>query len=302
MVNMYEDDLNLLAHTAPKLKKLSATMSSPEDFEVEIPLFVQLEHLEVYSLLAHELQILMDSNHHLVSLKIEDTVERTLDDEPSPTPCHTIDTLTLFQTVTSHNQSVLSYLTLSSLKVIRLERSAFHEQEVPPRICQSDWRYFNQFMAFLSRSSCPLTTLSIESLALADSKLINLLTHIPTLVNLSINDSYVLQKHSPITGRFIKSLRATSQPPIVPRLHSLKLDVGGSTFKDRSVVNMVRSRWIPEKRTSEELEPQVECLREFTIKFRNRNWKEKRVVYQPLEEMERDGMRVVVLWQNEGRS
>ncbi|KAE9403842.1 hypothetical protein BT96DRAFT_451833 [Gymnopus androsaceus JB14] len=87
------------------------------------------------------------------------------------------------------------------------------------------------------------------------------------------------RNYSPITGRFIKSLRATSHPLIVPRLHSLKLDVGGSTFEDRSVVDMVRSRWIPGKRTSEELEPQVECLREFTIKFRNR--KRYRVCISP---------------------
>ncbi|KAE9389892.1 hypothetical protein BT96DRAFT_926267 [Gymnopus androsaceus JB14] len=300
MANMDEEDLSIFTQAAPKLKKLSALIPS-DPFQVKNPLFTQLSHLEFYYPFAHEIQTLMDSNYHLVSLKTEESVSlRSVsgsEEPPSPTLCRTIDTLTLFHEPTAwKDHSVLPYLTLPSLKNIHLERNALRERQVRPHIRRSDWRNFDPFMAFLSRSSCSLTTLFIESLALADSKLIDLLTHIPTLLDFSINDSYVLPTQSPITGRFIESLRATSHPPIVPRLHSLKLDVGAITFEDGSVVDMVRSRWIPGRRSSEQLEPRVECLRELTIKFRNRN--EIQGVYQPLEDMDRDGMRVVVLWQN----
>ncbi|KAE9389895.1 hypothetical protein BT96DRAFT_926270 [Gymnopus androsaceus JB14] len=282
MVDMEKEDLNLLAHTAPKLKKLSVDFIpsiSDESLQVGNSLFTRLSYLEFYFPSTHEIRILMDSNHHLVSLKTEESVSlRSVsgsEEPPSPTLCRTIDTLTLFhEPLAWKHYSVLPYLTLPSLKVIHLERNVLYEQVDGPDIRQSDWQNFDPFMAFLSRSSCSLTTF--------------------------IDDSYILPTHSPITGRFIESLCATSHHLIVPRLHSLKLDVGASTFEDGSVVDMVRSRWIPGRRSSKELEPRVECLREFTIKFRNR--KEIQGVYQPLEDMDRDGMRVVVLWENEGRS
>ncbi|KAE9405669.1 hypothetical protein BT96DRAFT_1015398 [Gymnopus androsaceus JB14] len=152
-------------------------------------------------------------------------------------------------------------------------------------------------MAFLARSSCLLTTLSIEILAFADLKLIDLVTHLPTLLNLSIDDSDVAPGCSPITDRFIESLQVHETGSMVPRLHSLKLNVGASTFNDGIVVDMVRSRWIIGC-ASRESEPQVDRLREFTIRFRNRE--ESKAAYESLEDVERDGMRAVVLWKNHG--
>lgn len=62
---------------------------------------------------------------------------------------------------------------------------------------------------------------------------------------------------------------------------------------------MVGSRWIPERRCSANRvsDVQVDCLREFTVRFRNR--KEIKGVYEPLEDLEKNGLRAVVLWQNE---
>ncbi|KAE9403841.1 hypothetical protein BT96DRAFT_1016686 [Gymnopus androsaceus JB14] len=136
MVDMNEQDLNLLAHTAPKLKKLSATISGAELFQAEIPLFTQLSHLEVYELFAHELQTLMDSNHHLVSLTIQETltVDGSLNDDLCHTPCRTIETLTLLHEPEAWKDcSVLLYLTLPSLKVIHLEWNDLHEAGGRPR-------------------------------------------------------------------------------------------------------------------------------------------------------------------------
>ncbi|KAE9394950.1 hypothetical protein BT96DRAFT_923194 [Gymnopus androsaceus JB14] len=245
-----KDELKIVARTAPKLKKLEE------------------------------------------SLEIDDA-------EVSPTVCHTIHTLTLCHhpmRSSRRNHSVLPYLTLPSLKAIHLERTPkvyliqmMHTESVR----QGDWASFEPFMAFLSRSACPLTTLSIQSLALADLKLVDLLTHLPTLLNLSIDDSYVAPGFSPVTGRFIENLqvhRTSCNDHIVPRMHSLKLDIA-------SVVDMIRSRWIPSKMHTAE-ESGVDCLREFTIRFRNRE--EIPRVYQPWEDMERNGLRAVVLWQTKG--
>ncbi|KAE9405672.1 hypothetical protein BT96DRAFT_314125 [Gymnopus androsaceus JB14] len=97
-------------------------------------------------------------------------------------------------------------------------------------------------MALLSRSSCSLATLSIESLTLVGFNLIDLVTHLPSLHNLSTNDSYAPPECNPITDRFIEMLQVRdtgSHRPIVPRLRSLKLNVGASTFNDGLVIDMV---------------------------------------------------------------
>jgi hypothetical protein len=110
-------------------------------------------------------------------------------------------------------------------------------------------------MEFVQRSSLQLTSLSVQSLALSYSNLVLLLTHVPTLKDLTIDDSLVPPEYSPISSEFIESLHGSSSSsffpqiaPIVPRLHSLRLlNVGATDFRDASVVDMVQSRWIPEK-------------------------------------------------------
>ncbi|KAF5371424.1 hypothetical protein D9757_010003 [Collybiopsis confluens] len=164
-------------------------------------------------------------------------------------------------------------------------------------------------MNFVQRSSFPLTTLSLQNLALSDSNLVDLLRHLPTLVNLIVDDK-MLTKLNPLTEQFTSSLHAyrpsplrSNASPIVPRLQSLTLSCGASTFNDAAIVDMVRSRWIPSARlgsssvaeTSYMSPLQVDCLREFTMRFRART-KENNVVYMPLERLEKDGLRAVVLW------
>ncbi|KAE9383460.1 hypothetical protein BT96DRAFT_1033039 [Gymnopus androsaceus JB14] len=216
----------------------------------------------------------------------------------SPRTCSSIKTLTLcrgFVTRTNRNlpeHSVLPYLTLPSLQTLHFE----------PSNQPGSWAHFEPFAAFLSRSSPPLTTLMIQNLSLPDSNLISILAQISTLLDLVIDDNNVLPAESPITCDFIESLHAfylDRATPIVPRLRSLKLDVGAEAFEDALVVDMVQSRWIPEKLSASYTNgaesdglPPVDCLREFTMKFREREEVVKGA-YQPIEET---GMRAVILW------
>ncbi|KAE9402617.1 hypothetical protein BT96DRAFT_991058 [Gymnopus androsaceus JB14] len=273
-----EGDLDIFS-SAPKLKKLSLDIIPSGSLELSV--FSRLTHLELYCPRVYQIRELTD-NSHLVTLKT-DTDESydsdfELEEVPPPTPCRTIETLILCYDPGSFSRSILLYLTLPSLKTMRLERGyrERRNEKIEPYMRESDWYNFDPFMAFLSRSSCTLTTF--------------------------VDDSYVAPQCSPITGRFIESLQVRDDTrPIVPRLHSLKLNVGARSFGDGSVVDMVRSRWIPCKLlacASRELEPRVDCLREVTIRFRNRE--ETKGAYESLEEIERDGMRAVVLWKNEG--
>ena len=68
---------------------------------------------------------------------------------------------------------------------------------------------------------------------------------------------------------------------------------------------MVQSRWIPGARSGlgdgpsisgTQPNSQASCLREFTLIFRNRE--KVANVYEPLEDLEREGMRAIVLWMN----
>ncbi|KAE9382623.1 hypothetical protein BT96DRAFT_930228, partial [Gymnopus androsaceus JB14] len=271
-----EGDLDIFSST-PKLKKLSLDIIPSGSLELSI--FSQLSHLEFHYPSVDEIQEL-SGNSHLVTLKTDESYEGSRSDfelEMSPpTTCRAIDTLILCYDLRNSSRSIFSCLTLPSLKVIHLERGyrERRNEKIEPYMRESDWCNFDPFMVFLSRSSCTLTTLYIKSCALADVKLVKLLAHLPTLRDFSIDDSYVVPQCSPITGRFIQSLQAREDTsPIVPRLHSLKLNVGARSFDDGSVVDMVRSRWIPCKLlacASRELEPRVDCLREVTIRFRNR--------------------------------
>lgn len=298
--------LDFFFHKARKLKKLMIPLIHANESLSEHTLFGQLTCLEFCRPFNSYIQTLVDSGHRLVSLKTEESVHIVDNDRAvpmSPTPCSTIHTLTIrHHAVQRTGCSIFPYLTLPVLKTIHLEGDRF-------QVRRYDWTNFDPFVAFLSRSSCPLTTLSIECLALADLKLVDLLTQLPTLQHLSIDDSYVEPEKSPITGQFIESLQVNLAGSlrgqtniVVPRLHSLKLNIGALIFEDTSIVDMVASRWIPDRRCSANgvSNVQVDCMREFTVTFRDRE--EIKGVYEPLENLERNGLRAVVLWQTGGNS
>ncbi|KIK63396.1 hypothetical protein GYMLUDRAFT_241881 [Collybiopsis luxurians FD-317 M1] len=171
------------------------------------------------------------------------------------------------------------------------------------------WFNHDPFMELVQRSSFLLTTLSIQSLSISDSNLVQLLRYFPTLRDFTLSDDQIEYEHSPITGQLIESLHASrtsslrpQAEPLVPRLHSLTLDIGASAFPDNVVADMVCSRWVPSTvhygnsvfSSMEAKVPPIDCLREFTMKFRNRE--RPGDIYEPLDLLEKDGMRLVIRW------
>jgi len=216
------------------------------------------------------------------------------------------------------NYTIFPFLNLPSLKTICLETN--------PYVGDPSWIDANHFVAFITRSSAKLTTLDIEGLAFSDSDLVLILTHMPTLLNFTFNDNRVSLESSPITRKFIQTLQVHGQQPltsmdILPRLRYLKLILRAETFDDAVVIGMVRSRWkplqspqspqsvrsscpwrrrhaLPEagaKETEVKEPTMVTCLRECIIQFPNRMRSELEQVYASLDDIEKDGMRFVVL-------
>ncbi|KAF9077088.1 hypothetical protein BDP27DRAFT_1313118 [Rhodocollybia butyracea] len=158
-------------------------------------------------------------------------------------------------------------------------------------------------MVFVKQSSFQLTTLSIHQLSISDVNLVDILVHLPTLHNLTVNDNGISPECSPISSDFIESLhgyRTSSlrlqEAAIIPRLRSLRLlNVAATTFSDLLVVEMVQSRWIPTRLHDVGTSAlEVDCLRVFTMTFPNRSEVEADGVYSSLAPIERDGMMIVV--------
>lgn len=174
----------------------------------------------------------------------------------------------------------------------------------------------DELHSFILRSSCRLTTLSIQHMALSDSDLIDLLHCLPDLLHLTIDDSSVSSipsTKSPITPHIVQALHAfpsttsTTASPLVAKLQSLAFTFSGSAFSDKDFVDMVSSRWNPEiyaghgsRRPSptgeDEHDVEITCLRSVVMRFTNRDVNEE--IYRPLMHLEEVGMRVVVIGKN----
>ncbi|KAF9045634.1 hypothetical protein BDP27DRAFT_1346595 [Rhodocollybia butyracea] len=203
----------------------------------------------------------------------------------------------------SADRLVFPLLNLPSLKTLHLE-TCKPEGNVKGRDERTpEWWYFKPFMAFVQRSSFQLTTFSVQQISICDANLVHILVHLPTLQYLTVDDDGISPEYSPISLDFIESLhsyRSSSLRPqagsIIPRLRSLRLlNVAAATFNDLSVVEMVQSRWSParlHKVGTSALE--VDCLRVFTMAFRNRSEADAGAVYSSSAPIERDGMMIVV--------
>ncbi|KIK56120.1 hypothetical protein GYMLUDRAFT_62185 [Collybiopsis luxurians FD-317 M1] len=296
-------ELEFFVDRTPKLTALRLPFSAgwPENYD-----FRQIRHLEQspYRIdLVKSFEILPN----LVSLVVAECYEGgspTLDWICSPfSPLRnlTVRHGGISKVYLEPGYSVFPFFNFPSLEKLHLEPIQWFERP------QSFWFNFDPLMEFVRRSSFFLTTLSIKSLALSDSNLVHLLHHVPNLRRLAVLDTYIEYQYSPITERPIESLRPsqTSQlrlqaEPIVPRLHSLILKTRAPVFRDRVVVDMVCSRWARPTTSSANSGstgarvPAVDCLREFTLRFYNR--KDPGAGYEPLQLIEKDGMRAVVSW------
>ncbi|KAF5375776.1 hypothetical protein D9757_008972 [Collybiopsis confluens] len=277
---------------APNLKKLTLRGEHPLSEPIPTDAFPKITHIE-YNPDTPDLESFLEANPDIISLALEEYISGV--HTPQSRTCPRMESLTVRYNDNGDPDasSVFSSLHCPSLQSLHFEPAS--------GICQT-WYGLDSLMSFVQRSSFPLTTLTMKNLPLLDHELVYLLQHLPTLVNLTIDDSK--PDDSPITEDFINSLHAfrrsplrSSISPIIPRLRSLTLDCRATWFNDTSVVDMVKSRWIPSARS---VKPdvhmfQVDCLREFTLKFSHRE-KVNSAVYVPLERLERSGMRAVVSW------
>ncbi|KAF5392990.1 hypothetical protein D9757_001160 [Collybiopsis confluens] len=303
--------LNYFMGKAPELKKLRLRQSLL--VSVSTTAFPQLTHIDFNPEIYH-FEDFLEDNPNLTSLVLNEWAPRGFTVQPKTSP--RLESLTVRHERYSHDDaenSVFVALHCPSLKNLHLKFSprldADHPDDYPDhRPDERSWSNFGLFMTFVQRSSFPLTTLSMTGVPLLDSELVYLLNYLPTLVNLSIDDSR-LGFSSPITTEFINSLHAyqrsflrTNVSPLVPRLQSLALNYGGEHSLNDAVVGMVTSRWIPgallESDSNLNMSTfQVDCLREFTLKMRSQKEEDRdSAVYAPLERLEKSGLRAVVSW------
>ncbi|KAE9408935.1 hypothetical protein BT96DRAFT_627294 [Gymnopus androsaceus JB14] len=103
------------------------------------------------------------------------------------------------------------------------------------------------FSAFISRSSCTLTTFSLSSVTISDLDLIASLNHLPSLINFSVDGLMNPEGGSPLTSYFLSSLTLhDSGSLLLPKLRFLSIKFHDTSFDDAAFVRMVSSRWLPD--------------------------------------------------------
>ncbi|KAE9391550.1 hypothetical protein BT96DRAFT_1001206 [Gymnopus androsaceus JB14] len=144
----------------------------------------------------------------------------------------------------------------------------------------------DSFSAFISKSSCTLTTLSLSGVGISDLDFIAALCLLPSLTKLSFGDDL-----GTITSLFLSSLTlhdsAFEPGPIVPNLCSLSIHVKGTSFDDTAFIEMVLSRWLPDPSYAATLG--VASMRSVILRFREREVDKD--VYRPLYELDKVGLR-----------
>ncbi|KAE9404407.1 hypothetical protein BT96DRAFT_989457 [Gymnopus androsaceus JB14] len=153
------------------------------------------------------------------------------------------------------------------------------------------------FDAFISRSSCILTTLSIRGVIISDLELIAALHLLPSLVNLSFDDSQQAWE-SPITSLFLSRLTlpespydpsAQSQSILIPKLCSLVIKFKGTSFDDAAFVKMISSRC---REVDEDVYGPLYELDKVRMRWGREVNEETEL--RPLSNLHRLGMRVVI--------
>ncbi|KAF9063706.1 hypothetical protein BDP27DRAFT_1367801 [Rhodocollybia butyracea] len=157
----------------------------------------------------------------------------------------------------------------------------------------------DDFISFVTNSSCIITTLTLRGLSISDLDLIAVLRVIPSISYLEIDD-FEHSSESPITSHFMQSLQHQStSSPLAPKLRSLRLiSKHEQLFDDATFISMVESRWF---KPGSDLSAAMfsmgnACIRSVVLKF---SWREVDAeVYQPLRNLDAEGLRVVVAGTN----
>ncbi|KAF9059691.1 hypothetical protein BDP27DRAFT_1453122 [Rhodocollybia butyracea] len=157
------------------------------------------------------------------------------------------------------------------------------------------------FKSFVTTSSCMITTFTLHGLSVLDLDLVAALQVMPSILHLNIDERFTFGLHrSPITSHLISSLQHQSTSfPLAPKLHSLclfsKYEV---PFDDLTFISMVESRWFkPGSALSAAMFSMGKaCIRSVVLKF---SWRKVDAeIYQPLQNLDTEGLRVVVAGTN----
>ncbi|KAE9408921.1 hypothetical protein BT96DRAFT_985249 [Gymnopus androsaceus JB14] len=106
------------------------------------------------------------------------------------------------------------------------------------------------FSAFISRSACTLTTLSLSRVTISDLDLVTTLNLLPSLINFSVDGLVNPEGGSPISFHFLSSLTlhdSGSPLELIPKLRFLSIKLHGTEFDDVAFARMVSSRWLPNR-------------------------------------------------------
>ncbi|KIK54760.1 hypothetical protein GYMLUDRAFT_48460 [Collybiopsis luxurians FD-317 M1] len=101
--------------------------------------------------------------------------------------------------------------------------------------------------AFVERSGCHLTTLSILAISISDEDLSLFLLHIPSLMDLSLCDPRSRKADPyPLTNAFVSNLHAFRPSQLLlPNLRRLHL-IFYYDFNETLILDMIVSRWLPD--------------------------------------------------------
>ncbi|KAE9406141.1 hypothetical protein BT96DRAFT_876021 [Gymnopus androsaceus JB14] len=289
----YNDPMELnIFRNASQLREIVIHGLEPQSSHIDLP-FSQFTNIDINA--CGKVDDILHRCPNIISLQLRDSYD-SYDPWWSIFLPHitlnAVEAITVVQDRHSLCAETLTSFTFPTLHELRLLGNPDHELHKKEK-----WPQL--FNAFLSRSSCRITTLVISAVMTSDADLVSVLQLLPTLVTFEISD-HTIPRSSPITSNFISSLNGSAQStpitsshtPLIPKLRYLVFDFGGTNFDDMAFVDMISSRSRFPRAPFAETEEGVDCLRSVVMRFRAREV--DLTVYTPLQILDRIGLRVVV--------
>ncbi|KAE9399361.1 hypothetical protein BT96DRAFT_1019530 [Gymnopus androsaceus JB14] len=290
------------------IRSLSVYAVSREMRESKFP-WKQLTQLDVAQH-AEGMKTLLEASGKLTELRLREVDGKDYFQQCAIVPLLETLSLNLSQTSLSESLAEVAFSSMTCPSLTSLLIEASNNYKGYKRIWPKE-----SLHGFISRSSFHLSTLSIKSIPLSDSNLIDLLRRLPSLLHLTIDDSKATRAASsttpsPITPHLIQSLHAfpdmssvAVSSALAQKLQSLELTFSGSDFDEEGFVDMVSSRWLADHEpdgygplspeTSLNSDVGTACLRSIVLRLRNQKMDVK--TYRPMKFLEKAGMRVVVV-------
>ncbi|KAK7043000.1 hypothetical protein VNI00_008738 [Paramarasmius palmivorus] len=171
----------------------------------------------------------------------------------------TIRHLTIHATNIRQISRILKRITMPQLASIEIRRDARYNWGLV------GWNE-EIFADFMSRSACSITSMRLEVLPITDRQLISLLTLVPSLRTLAIQEVIKDRDDKPatISEDFLHHLTVEYQIPssarhFLPQLSDLALTVSGKHLHEQALLQALSSRWTPDTSS------QVDRLRAFSL-------------------------------------